>query len=109
MQLTHRPTAAVVVDAAATVPEEPTEEPTGSRGPVRLEVPKLTAATTCHFPSIFTVDLASDLTNDLATAERSVGPYSVDAGANHIMLPGCSHSRLGLSFHKEAKAGRMRD
>ena len=66
---------------------------------------KLTPATTCHFLGTFTIDPAIAS----STAERSVGPYGVDVGANQIVLPGSSHSRLGFSLRKEARAGRMRD
>ena len=71
-----------------------------SRGPVRLEVLKLTAATTYHFPGTFTVDLAIAS----AMAERSAGPYHIDVGADQNMLPGSSHSCLGFSPRTEARA-----
>ena len=73
MQPTHRPTAAVVVDAAAAaVPERPTEESHRRAGSVGG------AATTCHFPGTFMVDPAIAS----APAKRSVGPYRVDVGAD---------------------------
>ena len=43
-----------------------------------------------------------------ATAAKIVGLYRIDVGADEIVLPGSSHSRLGFCLSKEARAGRMR-
>ena len=71
------------------------------RRPIRLEVSKLIAATTCTSLSTTTIILAPAS----ATAAGSAGSYRIDVGADQIVLPSSSHSRLGFSPSKEARAG----
>ena len=98
MQPAHRLTAAVVVvvdaAAAAAVPKSQTEGPT--------EEPKPTA-TACTSLCTTTAVLAIAS----ATAE-SVGSYHIDVSADQIVLLGSSHTRLGFSLSKKARAGSMR-
>ena len=75
------------------------------RGPIRLEVSKLIAAMTCTSLSTTTIILAPAS----ATAAESAGSYRIDVGADQIVLPSSSHSRLGFSPSKEARAGIVRD
>ena len=63
------------------------------RGPIRLEVSKLIAAMSCTSLSTTTIILALAS----ATAAESAGSYRIDVGADQIVLPSSSHSRLGFS------------
>ena len=58
------------------------------RGPIRLEVPKLSVAKACASLSTTTIILAPAS----ATAAGSAESYRIDVGAVHIVLPGSSHS-----------------
>ena len=70
-----------------------------------MEVLKLSVATACTSLSAMTIILAPAS----ATAARSAGSYCIDVGADQIVLLGSSHSRLGFSPSKEARAGVVRD